>query len=178
MTDGFLEAQDQRNWLERLVDKIPGFKGYQNRELRRDVDKMQREHLAKQIGEIKGAARDKVRDYTDAGQIGALSQFERIDQALDGLSQRIRFADYGQSGFFDPVKIGEAELERLYAFDLAFVDVVTALGASVRSLPRAGDAGVEESAKAVLAQVTALESRWEDRANVINDIVMTGGTAS
>jgi len=174
-TDGFGAAKDQRNWLERLGDKIPGFSGFQDRELRRDVDKLQREHLAKEIGAIKSVTRDKVLDYTDAGQIGALSHFERIDQALDGLSQRIRFADYGHSGFFDPVKIGEPELERLYEFDLAFVDVVSALSASARSLPRAGDGGIEESAKAVLAQVTALESRWEDRSNVINDIVKVGG---
>lgn len=175
MTDGFEEAKDQRNWLERLGDRIPGFKGYQNRELRRDVDKMQREHLAEEIGTIKRAARGRVRDYTDAGQIGALQHFERIDQALDGLSQRVRFAEYGQSGFFDAVKIGEAELDRLYRFDLAFVDVVAALAASVQSLPQAGEAGIEESAKAILAQVSALESRWQDRANVINDVVKAGG---
>jgi hypothetical protein len=40
MTNGFEEAQGHRNWLERLGDKIPGFKGYQDRELRRDVDRM------------------------------------------------------------------------------------------------------------------------------------------
>ena len=43
MGDGYESAQKQRNWLERLGARIPGFKGYQDRELRRDVDRMQRE---------------------------------------------------------------------------------------------------------------------------------------
>jgi len=175
MTDGFQEAQDRRNWLERLGERIPGFKGFQDRELRRDVDKMQREHIAKELSAIKAAMRAKVRAYTDAGQIGLLNHFERIDQAIDGLSQKIRFADYGQSGLFDAVKIGEPELERLYEFDLGLVGAVSVLGASVMSLPRPGDGGIQESAEAVSAQIAALESRWADRANVISTVVKAGG---
>ena len=58
----------------------------------------------------------------DAGKIGALNGFDRLDRQLDGLSQAIRFSDYGASGLFDPVKIGEPELQRLYEFDLSVVN--------------------------------------------------------
>ena len=34
MGNGYESAQEQRNWLERLGARIPGFKGYQDRELR------------------------------------------------------------------------------------------------------------------------------------------------
>jgi hypothetical protein len=77
MTNGFEEAKLHRNWLERLVDKVPGFRGYQNRELRRDVDRLQREHLAKELGGLKTVVRMKAREYTDEGQIGMLHLFER-----------------------------------------------------------------------------------------------------
>ena len=72
MTDGFDEARQQRNWLERVGEKIPGFRGYFDRELRRDVDRMQRQHLSRELGRIKTAVRSRARDYTDAGQIGLL----------------------------------------------------------------------------------------------------------
>ena len=111
MTTGFEEAQERRNWLERLMDKIPGFRGYQDRELRRDVDKLQREYLAQGARADQAAVRGKAQAYTDAGQIGVLHLFDRLDRRLDGLSQAIRFADYGQSGFFDVVKINEPELD-------------------------------------------------------------------
>jgi len=46
MTNSFDEAKAQRNILERLGEKIPGYRGFQDRELRRDVDRTLREHLA------------------------------------------------------------------------------------------------------------------------------------
>ena len=126
MSNGFDAAKGQRNLLERLMDKIPGYKGFQDRELRRDVDKLQREHLAKQLGRIKGALRESARRYTDAGQLAALGAFDRIDRVLDGVSQSVRFADYGATGLFDAVKVYDAELEKLYEHDLAVLDDIAA----------------------------------------------------
>src|SRR3954467_8449498 len=104
MANGYEEARGQRNWLERLGDKIPGYRGFQDRELRRDVDRQLREHLAAELGRLKGAARDHARAYTDARKRAALNGFARLDRQLDGLSQAIRFSDYGAAGLFDPVK--------------------------------------------------------------------------
>src|SRR6185369_16770878 len=67
---GYEQAKANRNVLEKLGEKIPGFRGFQDRELRRDVDKLQREHLAADIGRLKAALRDRTRSYTDAGQVG------------------------------------------------------------------------------------------------------------
>ena len=54
MTNGFRRGQgSSRNWLERLGEKIPGFRGFQDRELRREVDKMQREYLARELARLK-----------------------------------------------------------------------------------------------------------------------------
>ena len=75
--------------------------------------------------------------YTDAGQIGALFLFGRMDGRLDGLSQGIRFADYGVSGFFDVVKINEPELEAIYQFDLSLVEDIEAAVADAGVTPLA-----------------------------------------
>ena len=133
MVDGYEAAEQQRNWLERLGEHIPGFKGYQDRELRRDVDRMQREHMSKELGALKATVRSRARDYTDAGQIGLLHIFDRLDRRLDGLSQAVRFADYGASGLFDVVKIHEDELAKLYEFDLAFLGEIGALRGDLES---------------------------------------------
>src|SRR5690349_5068448 len=138
MSNGYEQAKAQRNILERLGDKIPGYWGFQDRELRRDVDRMLREHLASDLGRLKAAVRDRARSYTDAGKIGVLSAFDRIDRQVDGLSQAVRFADYGATGLFDPVKIGEAELERIYQFDLSVVDDLAQIESEIANLPAPG----------------------------------------
>lgn len=198
MSSGYEQAQGQRNLLERLGAKIPGYRGFQDRELRRDVDKLQREHLAAEIGRLKAALSSRARDYTDAGQLAALGAFGRIDRQLDGLQQTIRFSDYGASGLFDPVKIGEPELERLYTFDLGIVDDVAAIEQAIAAVPApsgraaapapapaggaSGDGGgVAVDADGALDRVRdlvhGLDDKWRQRRQVISQAVQSARPA-
>lgn len=174
MTNGYEEARGQRNVLERLGDKIPGFRGFQDRELRRDVDKMQREHLSSELGRLKAALRDKARSYTDAGRIGELTAFDRLDRQLDGLSQSVRFSDYGASGLFDAVKIREAELQRLYEFDLSVLQDVEDLEVLVAAVPAPGGEDPARALESVQQRVRVLEDKWKQRELVINNVVQAG----
>ena len=54
-------SSDTRNWLERLGDKIPGYSGYVDRERRRDIDKLHREHLADRLGSLKAPLTEVIR---------------------------------------------------------------------------------------------------------------------
>jgi hypothetical protein len=177
MSNGYEQAQGQRNLLERLGAKIPGYRGFQDRELRRDVDKLQREHLAAELGRLKALLSSRARDYTDAGQLAALAAFGRLDRQLDGLQQTIRFSDYGASGLFDPVKINEPELERLYAFDLGIVEDVAAVEQAIAAVPAPqapGDAGGAGAAlDRVRDLVHVLDDKWRQRRQVISQAVQS-----
>ncbi|HEX9945271.1 MAG TPA: hypothetical protein VGG03_24950 [Thermoanaerobaculia bacterium] len=174
MTNGYDQARAQRNWLERLGEKIPGYRGFQDRELRRDVDRSLREHLASELGRLKAALRDRARGFTDAGKIGALNGFDRLDRQIDGLSQAVRFADYGATGLFDPVKIGEAELARLYEFDLSLVDDLAQLEGEIAALPAPGGEDPGPALERLLQTVRTLDSAWRQREQVIGSVVQAG----
>lgn len=184
MTNGYEEAKGQRNFLERLGARIPGYRGFQDRELRRDVDRLQREHLSIEVSRLKTVLQSKARDYTDAGQIGMLNAFGRLDRQLDGLSQTIRFSDYGASGLFDPVKIGEPALERLYQFDLSVLDDLAAIdqAAAAVPVPTADRTGAADSAGAALDRVRdlvrALDDKWRRRTQVIDQALRSGAAGS
>jgi hypothetical protein len=174
MTDGYDQSRAQRNWLERLGEKIPGYRGFQDRELRRDVDRLLREHLAAELGRLKSALRDRARGYTDAGKIGALSAFDRLDRQLDGLSQAIRFSDYGATGLFDPVKIGEPELARIYEFDQSVVDDLEQLEKEIAALPAPGGEAPGAALDHLIAGLRALDDKWRQREQVIGNVVEAG----
>lgn len=173
MTNGFDEAKAQRNWLERLGEKIPGFRGFQDRELRREVDKMQREYLAESIAGLKAVVRDRAQSFTDAAQIGSLHLFDRLDRRLDGLGQAIRFSDYGVTGFFDVEKIGEDELEKVYEFDLSLLGDIETLSGSLSAIPTPGADNPEAAVEVALQQLGELEEKWSGRGTVIHEIVET-----
>ncbi len=171
MTDAYEQAKGQRNLLERLGAAIPGYRGFQDRELRRDVDKLQREHLAGELGRVKSALAGRARDYTDAGQIQALAAFGRLDRQLDGLQQTIRFSDYGASGLFDPVKINQPELERLYAFDLSIVEDLNGLAQAAAAVPAPGTGEAAPALDRVRDLVHGLDDKWRQRRQVISQTV-------
>jgi hypothetical protein len=173
---GYEQAKAQRNALEKLGEKIPGYRGFQDRELRREVDKLQREHITAELGRLKAAVRDKTRSYTDAGQIGALNGFDRLDRQIDGLSQSIRFADYGASGIFDAVKIGEAELQRLYDFDLSILDDLAGVEADIAAVPAPGQSPESNPATALdkaQLRLRALDDKWRQRERVMSEVVQS-----
>ncbi len=180
MTDGFEAAKTQRNALERLGAMIPGYRGFQDRELRRDVDKLQREHLSAELQRQKGALRERARDYTEGGNLAALGGFDRLDREIDGLSQSIRFSDYGATGLFDAVKIGNAELAQLYQFDLSVLADLGEIDSAIGALPAPGGAGgagggdVGPALDALRGKVRALADKWKGRAQVIGNVVQTG----
>lgn len=170
MSDGFDEARASRNFLERLGERIPGYRGFQDRELRRDVDRRLREHLASELGRLKSALRDRARAFTDAGKIGALNGFDRLDRQIDGLSQAIRFSDYGVTGLFDPVKIGEPELARLYEFDLSVMDDLAQLEGEIAALPAPGGSDAAAALERLQQAVRALDDRWRQREQVVSSV--------
>jgi hypothetical protein len=172
MNDGTERARERRNFLEELGAKIPGFRGYLERELRRDVDKMQRDWLAGQIDRARSAVNGKIRSWTRAGRLDVLSTAGSVEKALDRLANRIRHADYGSSGFFDAVKIGLDELDALYAFDLALSENVEYLAVLVEQLPETAD---EEMVNRLLDAVQSADRKFNERATVFEDVTRTGG---
>ena len=171
---GLEAARGERNLLERLAARLPGFGGFQERELRRDVDKLQREQLAASVHALKRRAREAARAYTDAGRIGALDRFDRLDRRLDRLGESIRFADYGATGLFAVEKIGEAELQELYEVDLSLLDDVDALVVEVEELPPPREADPAAALEAVLALLAQVEEKWSRREAAISRVVQTG----
>lgn len=121
MSDLFDRVTSQQDPLKKLLAKIPGFKGYIERVDRRNADKLLRETISdkyqaqwKRISSIQ-------RDLVNAGQIEVLDDIEIASTRLRQFIDRIKTAAYGYSSFFESTKINEAELEKVYQYDLTLV---------------------------------------------------------
>lgn len=147
------KARAGQSVLEQIANAMPGFKGYRERELRRDADRLQREHLASRLEECKKALNDLAVRATRSGALGAINDIETARKRLDKVASRIRYADRGYAGFFDAIKVDEAALARVYEFDLALLDGVQA----VRSAADAADVGP------MISRLDALDARLGER---------------
>jgi len=169
--DQLNRAQDGRNWVEKIADRLPGFSGYQNRETRREIDRTWRGHLARRVDDVRQTLSGKIREISGKGDLDGIAGLDGAGKALDGLANRIRTADSGYSGFFDAVKVGIKELEAVYRFDLDFDDSVAALARSVESF---GSAAGPDAAQ-LRHEVEAAQIRWKQRADLLDLAMNPGG---
>jgi hypothetical protein len=110
--------EESKNWFERLAEHIPGYKGYKEKELRREADKTQRLYLAERLDSVRDKLDGLKLDIINRGELAKLDDVDVATRKLHTVTDRIRFADYGYAGLFDTAKVDEAVLDRLYEFDM------------------------------------------------------------
>lgn len=168
-------AHQSRNPIERLGAMIPVLSGYLERGMLREVDKLERDHLAGLIDRARGTLQRKIQDATRAGALAGLDTAASLDKLLDRYANRIRHADYGASGLFDAIKIGQPQLEALYSFDVALIEKVTALGAAIDGLAIAPGSIPDAGAwRALLAAAETADHDFDRRETVYHDVIQGG----
>jgi hypothetical protein len=130
-------AREQLNWLERILHKVPGFKGYYERELRRDSDRLQREFIVKQLRKVKSGMNTVIQAASRQKDFDLLREYDLFVRSLDKCIGAIRYADQGYSGFFDLVKIREAELDKVYEQDALIVEAADSFSEEFKKLAAA-----------------------------------------
>jgi len=124
-------VQGDLRGLEKLETKIPGFKGYKQKELRREADKLLRMEVAAKLDEQRKRVADLQMQLITGGQIEWLDDLERAVMKMQRLIDRMRTASYGYGGLFDAVKVKEEELDALYDFDNRMFDSVAEIATEV-----------------------------------------------
>jgi hypothetical protein len=127
MVDIHGKAEEQRNALQKVIDSIPGWGGYQKRQRRREADKLLRQMLADKLGEQRRRLDKAQKELLSHGRLDLMDDVESVVTQLKTFTDRIRFASYGYAGLFAAVKIGEEELKQIYDFDAALIEYVERL---------------------------------------------------
>ncbi len=127
MADIHDRVEGQLSSVERLIDKIPGWSGYQQRQKRRQADKLLRETLADQLNAQRRRMDAAQKSLIRHGRLDLVGEMESAVTQLKTFADRVIFASYGYAGLFAAVKIREAELKQLYDFDAALFEYVERL---------------------------------------------------
>lgn len=150
----------EKNFLEKLADKIPGLSGYRAKEDRRETDKRLREYVGTRLDGVKAKVDEVKLELTNRGGLAALGPIGQLHRRLQRLTETVRFASYGYSGLFDQMKIREAELDKIYAHDLKMLEVVDLLDGAVSTLGT-DPAPATKALDALEDLVTARKTMWE-----------------
>jgi len=155
--------------LEQLAAKVPGYKGYKEKEMRREADKLLREHLSRQFEEQRRGITNLQKQLIKSGQASLLDDLEDGGMKLQILIDRLKTASYGYAGFFDAVKVKEEQLDALYEFDNALMDEVPDVAAGINKVSEALAAkeGVAEAITDLVGTIQGVNDTFSERQDVI-----------
>ncbi|GAB4399516.1 MAG: hypothetical protein OHK0052_23020 [Anaerolineales bacterium] len=134
MSDLFDQVKSDHDPFKKLLSYVPGFKGYIERQDRRDADKILRERIGDEFEKLWQRLSSLQIALVEEGGLMYVDDVERAGIKIRAFIDRVRTAAYGHSSLFDSIKVNEEELARLYEYDLALFNSADELRAALDNL--------------------------------------------
>lgn len=139
------EMKGEMSLVERIAMYIPVYRGYREKNLRREEDRAVRNEVARSIQGTKADLATIQRQLV--GQPDLLLDMERVRTKVDRYDVMVRKAVNGYSAFHTAVKISEDDLDALVRWDAKLVDDIQLLRQATADLLRTVDLGAEAKAE-------------------------------
>ena len=124
-----------RGIFERAAMYMPGYRGYRDRNLRRQMDKEGRAEVVKTIKNSGEALANVHRDVVrSGGDIGLAKDIDRIRVKVDTGMKKIESAEEGYSGLWEAIKTEGKELSSVVEWDARLLEGTAELRAGIRKL--------------------------------------------
>jgi len=154
--------------IKKILNKVPGFGGYIERQKRRDSDKLLREYLFEQFRELESRVSRLQRDFISQGEIKYVDDLEATAIKLRTFADRIKTASRGYSGLFDAVNVNEDELTLIYEYDSSMLDLVDEIDRAIDNVESSvGTEGLPAAIRHLETKAGECVQAFEDRENVI-----------
>lgn len=169
MDDMVGRIQDDRNWLTRLGAKIPGFRGYIEKETRRDADKILRDTVTDKFSVQARRVTQLQMDLVSNAKLEFVDDMERAAMKLKQFIDRVKTTPRGYAGFFDAVQVKEEQLEQLYQWDLRLLEEAEKFAATVDATTNAinSDTDVAGAVRALIDKTAQLNEMYSEREHVL-----------
>jgi hypothetical protein len=168
----FGKVTEDMDPFKKILNKVPGFGGYIERQKRRDSDKLLREYLFDQFRELEGRVSRLQRDFISQGELKYVDDLEATAIKLRTFADRIRTAARGYSGLFDAVNINEAELSQVYEYDASMLDLVDEVNRAIDNVESSvGTDGLPAAIRHLESKADECVQAFNDRENVILGLV-------
>ncbi len=159
-----------RTLVERICMYVPFYRGYKQKELRRDEDRAIREVVAKVLEACKNDLANAAR--ATVGDLNAMRDMERIRSKVDRYCTDVKKAVNGYSGVHATFKILESELDKVIAWDAQLIDDVEMLKQQTENLLANIDNNlpIKSEMRTIEQTVDDLINTYRERDNIMKNL--------
>ena len=165
------KAKGEMRLSERILAELPGFRGYKEKELRRESDKLVRNNLYQRLTEARKDLKEIFQKLSDNRLQEVLTDMDRFVMRFDRVSEKINHASYGYAGFFNVLKIEEEKLDKMIEFDNGLMDDVDKIAeetdAFKKEVMKQNFEKVSDNIQGLSDLLEELEETFDDREEII-----------
>jgi hypothetical protein len=158
--------------VERLLNRIPGYTGYRQKESMRDDDRRLRQEIARELTQAIDRLTSVSTRLANERKLDQISGVENTIGRVRQLESRVRTATYGYGGIFSDRSVDEYALQQLKQFDVAFQQGVDEL-ASLIAGATSGETVDPAAYQQINDKVTELNRLFDTRNDVIETATPT-----
>lgn len=172
------DYKKSRGLLERIKLIIPGYRGYRNKNVRRDVDKEVRSEVARQFGCCKETLVGLKNDYVAKNDLEMAKILEKVIVKIDTYISDMESAEAGYSAAWEVNKTLNGDLDEVMEWDGRLLDECVELSAALKIIVSKADAGedIKAQLKEVERFIDGLDNALGERMKVVRGIADGGKT--
>ena len=167
----FERTKAQTGLLEKIELVIPGLRGYKEKELRRESDRLLRNLIYQKLSDAEAQVKDAYRALVNEGASEAWDDTDHLIARMDRINERINHSEYGYAGFFDAIKVREPDLDRMMDYDDKLLEMSETIAKAAFDLKDSVDNSRLQEARGkvtdAMKAVNALETAYNGRKQVI-----------
>lgn len=170
------EIVSQRGRLEELVARLPGFKGYHEKQARRTADRLLRDYLTTEIDRSIKAFIQLEKKVLDGGKgLKYMGRTREVKDKLQAYHDKVATAAPKYSGMFAQIKIDEQDLDRIYAFDEAQFRFLAQFDDTLATLEKVVSGESDTDLETALDDVYRVATRASDAFSLRDDEILRLG---
>jgi ABC-type transporter Mla subunit MlaD len=165
------KAKDEMRLSEKILAALPGWRGYKEKELRRESDKLVRNHLYEKLTKARSDLKEVFQQLSQQRRFEVLTNMDQLVTKYDRVAEKINHASYGYAGFFNVVKIDEEKLDGMIDFDNNLFDevqkIVDQADAFRKEIAKKEFSKAADHVQEINDSLDTLEDTFDERGEVI-----------
>ena len=173
------KVREEIGLMERILRYIPGYRGYKEKEIRRESDRLIRMESSIRLQKAKDTLRSSLANPYIVQKLSGEDMWmtETLLSRLDRIKARIEKAVAGYAGIFDAIKVREDKLDKLLEHDLKLIEAaenVKALAERMAS-EEAGEENWRKIMEDMLKEINRLDSLVDERTEILRGLASEPG---
>ena len=170
--DIYEKGKDEMRLPEKIAAELPGFRGYKEKELRRESDKLIRNDLYGKLLKARSDLKEVFEQLAQQRRLEVLTDMDMLVTRYDRVAEKINHASYGYAGFFNVLKVDEGKLDKMIEFDAQLITQVQAIVDEASAFKKDTSNNVYENAKDHIQKTNNTLETLEDTFGQRGEIIL------